>query len=458
MAADGGPSTWPSPEISPPARPNPAVSAAPAVSSRPADPPDPDAAPASPAAQARPLPPGTNAAAGGAPTRSLRLLTVSSLYPNPAQPTHGVFVETRLRHLVAAGDVTATVIAPVPWFPGRTPPRAAVPAEEQRHGLRVLHPRFVAPPGLGMISNPFTLERAARAAIGRLLAAGERFDAIDAHYLYPDGVAAVRLGSRFGLPVVMTARGSDTSQLPDHAIPRRLILDAIARADALIAVSAGLKSGLVALGAPEAKVTVLRNGVDLALFRPVADRHAARAELGLGDGPVLLSVGHLIPRKGHHLTIAALAALPGHTLLIAGDGPERSALLALADQAGVADRLRLLGPQPQARLPALYSAADVMVLASSREGWANVLLESMACGTPVVTTPAWGAREAVAAPEAGLVLDEGSATAIAAGVRQVLAAAPDAGATRRYAERFSWDATTEGQRALFRAVLAARAG
>ncbi len=396
--------------------------------------------------------------AGDGTSRGLRLLTVSSLYPNPAQPSHGVFVETRLRHLVAGAEVAATVVAPVPWWPGRTPPRAAVPAEEVRHGLRVLHPRFVAPPGLGMYTNPFALERAARGAIRRLLAEGHRFDAIDAHYLYPDGAAAVRLGARFGLPVVITARGSDTSQLPDYAIPRRLICDAIARADALVAVSAGLRSGLLALGAPEAKVTVLRNGVDLGLFRPPADRRAARAALGLGDGPVLLSVGHLIPRKGHHLTIAALTALPGHRLLIAGEGPERAALLALAERLGVADRLRLLGPQPQAGLPALYGAADVMVLASSREGWANVLLESMACGTPVVTTPAWGAREAVAAPEAGLVLEEGSAAAIAEGVRHVLAAGPDAAATRRYAEQFSWQATTEGQQALFRAVLAARAG
>ena len=127
--------------------------------------------------------------------RPLRLLTVSSLYPNPAAPTHGVFVETRLRHLIAAGDVAATVVAPMPWFPGRTPSLAGIPAEEMRHGLRVLHPRFVAPPGIGMYLNPFTLERAASGAIRRLLAEGTRFDAIDAHYLYPDGVAAIRLGA-----------------------------------------------------------------------------------------------------------------------------------------------------------------------------------------------------------------------------------------------------------------------
>jgi glycosyltransferase involved in cell wall biosynthesis len=386
---------------------------------------------------------------------AIRLLTFSTLYPNAAQPNHGVFVENRLRHLVAGGAAESTVLAPVPWFPGRGPGRAAVPARETRHGLVLHHPRYAAPPGLGMWTNSFTLHRAARAALRGLLRDGLRVEAIDAHYLYPDGVVAVWLGREFGLPVVITARGSDTSLLPRYRVPRRLIQGAIAGADALIAVSAALGEELQALGAPPGKVTVLRNGVDLGLFRPPADRAGLRAALGV-EGKVLLSVGLLIPRKGHHLTIEALAALPGHTLLVLGEGPERAALEALAARCGIADRVRLLGARPHAELPAFYGAADAMVLASSREGWANVLLESMACGTPVVSSPAWGSREAVAAPAAGLVLDTATPATIAAGVRQLLAAPPDRAATRRYAEGFGWDETTAGQLALFRRVIAGR--
>lgn len=391
-------------------------------------------------------------------SRPLRLLTFSTLYPNPAQPNHGVFVENRLRHLVASGAAESTVLAPVPWFPGRGPdgrPKSRfpeIPTSETRHGIDVHHPRFLAVPGIGMATNPCALHRAARRALARMTAEGFVFDAIDAHYLYPDGVAAVRLAREHGVPVVLTARGSDTSQLPHYRIPGRLIRAAIAQADALIAVSAALKEGLVALGAAPEKVTVLRNGVDLDVFRPAPDRAAARAELGL-DGPTLLSVGLLIERKRHHLTIEALTHLPGHTLLIAGEGPERSALEALAGRLGVDDRVRLIGPVPHARLPRYYTAADVTVLASSREGWANVLLESMACGTPVVATPAWGSREAVAAPEAGLVIDEATPEALAAGIRQILAGPADRAATRAYAERFGWDETTNGQLALFRRVL-----
>ncbi|WP_458095327.1 glycosyltransferase [Roseomonas sp. WA12] len=366
-----------------------------------------------------------------------------------------MFVENRLRHLVASGGAESTVLAPVPWFPGRLPARGAIPAEEQRHGIDVHHPRFLAPPGLGMYTNPLSLLATARGVLRRMLRDGRGFDAIDAHYLYPDGVAAVRLGQEFGLPVIVTARGSDTSLLPQHAVPGRLIRGVIRRADALIAVSAGLAEGLFALGAPSGKVSVLRNGVDLHAFRPPIDRDATRAGLGL-NGPTLLSVGLLIERKGHHHTIEALRALPGHTLLIAGEGPEREALLALARRIGVADRVRLLGAQPHAQLSLLYGAADAMVLASSREGWANVLLESLACGTPVVTSPAWGSREAVAAPEAGIVLDEATPDAIAAGVRAVLSNPPSRTATRSYAERFGWDETTAGQLRLFRRVTGGR--
>ena len=391
----------------------------------------------------------------------LRLLTFSTLYPNAGQPNHGVFVENRLRHLIASGEAEATVLAPIPWFPFRSPRfgawarYAVAPRLERRHGITVLHPRFAAPPRFGLLTGPHALWQAARAALRRLLAEGHRFDAIDGHYLYPDGVVAVWLGREFGLPVVLTARGSDTSLLPLYRWPGRLIRRAIVEADALIAVSAGLKHGLVQLGAAAEKVRVLRNGVDLTLFRPPGDRAAARAALGL-SGPTLLSVGLLIPRKGHLNIIDALPGLPGVTLLIAGEGPHRAALEAQIARLGLGDRVRLLGALPHARLPALYGAADALVLASEREGWANVLLEAMACGTPAIAGPAWGSREAVSSPAAGLVIDHTTPEAIAVAVRTLFSTLPERAATRAHAEAFGWEETTQGQLDLFREVLACR--
>ncbi len=384
----------------------------------------------------------------------IRLLTFTTLYPHAGLPNQGVFVENRLRHLVATGAATSTVLAPVPWFPSQNArfggwSRFAKAAhEEHRHGLRVMHPRFAVIPKVGMAVAPAALYAAAKRAIVRLMRQGLTFDLIDSHYLYPDGVVAVALGRRFGLPVVMTARGSDITQLPDFAVPRRMICGAMARADAMISVSAGLKRAMVALGADGDHITVLRNGVDLVQFRPPQDRTTVRASLGIA-GPTLLSVGHLIVRKGHHHAIGMLAHLPEWRLVVVGEGPERARLEALAARLGVADRVRLVGAQPHAALGRYYGAADLLVLASSREGWANVLLESMACGTPVIASDIPGNDEVVQTRDAGLIAHANTAEGFAASVREMWAAPPSRAAVRAYAEAFSWDATSAGQLQVF---------
>lgn len=392
---------------------------------------------------------------------SLRLLTFTNLYPNAEQPSHGVFVEQRLRHVLATGEATATVIAPVPWFPlphrafGRYGAFARVPREEQRHGVRVLHPRHPVIPKVGMSLAPALMERAVAPVIERLLAGGARFDLIDAHYFYPDGVAAAGLARRFGLPLTITARGSDVNVIARYPRPRRMIVEAARRSAAVITVCQALADRLVELGAPAGKISVLRNGVDLELFRP-QDRDAARARFGV-DGYVLLSVGTLSRAKGHDRVIEAVARLPGAMLLIAGAGPEEALLRQCAREAGVADRVRFLGLLPHDQLAHVYTAADAFVLASEREGLANVVLESMACGTPVVVSRVGGLPEVVDAPEAGMVLETRTAEAISAALTRLRAAGPAREATRRHAERFGWQQTTRGQLELF-ARIAARRG
>jgi glycosyltransferase involved in cell wall biosynthesis len=386
----------------------------------------------------------------------MKILTFSTLFPNTEKPGHGIFVETRLRHLVASGKVQARVVAPVPWFPlaskrfGNYAKFARVPRAETRHGIDVTHPRYPLIPKVGMNMAPMLLAQAAKAEIGRILDEGYDFDLIDAHYFYPDGVAAAMLGRHFNKPVVITARGSDITLLPQYRLPRRMIRWAANRAGAVITVCNALRDEVVALGVDPARVTSLRNGVDLELFRPV--------ERERNDRFTLLGVGHLVPVKGQELIIAALPLLPGVRLVLAGDGPDRQMLDGLACRLGVRHRVDFLGAVPQAQLRGHYGAADALVLASSREGWANVLLESMACGTPVVASRVYGTPEVVAAPEAGVLMGERSAAGVAAAVEALRANYPDRGATRRYAERFSWDDTTAGQLAVFDSVLRQHAG
>lgn len=387
----------------------------------------------------------------------MKILTFSTLYPNGARPGLGVFVETRLRQLLESRRVEARVVAPVPWFPsanarfGRYAAFARAPREETRYGIEVMHPRYLSVPGIGMSAAPYLLAAGARPLMQSMLRRGYDFDIIDAHYFYPDGVAAAMLGKKLGKPVVITARGTDINLLPQYALPRRMILWAAKCAAALVTVSSALKTALTQLGVDAGKITVLRNGVDTRLFNP-ADRALQRARLGL-SGTVLLMVGNLVPLKEHALVLRALAEFPDACLLIIGEGGEERNLKTLAAALRIQDRVRFLGAMPQDQLPAFYAAADALVLASSREGWPNVLLEAMACGTPVVSTAVGGTPEIVAAPEAGVLMTGRSASAVVEALQRLLRNYPDRGLTRRYAERFSWDDTTRGQLALFDRIL-----
>ena len=394
-----------------------------------------------------------------ASVRPISLLTVTTLFPNDIQRTHGIFVETRLRKVLATGEAVARVLAPIPWLPAfleheSLGPVYRAPYHTVRQGLEIYHPRYVVLPKIGMAVAPLTLYWAMRRSLQRITASGYKVDIIDAHYFYPDGVAAVWLAREFDLPVVVTARGTDLSLIPNFAIPRRMIQRAAAKADGLITVCDALKDSLVKLGVSAERIAVLRNGIDLHLFHPI-DRAQARIRLGISRR-TLGSVGHLIDRNGHHNVIQALVDLPDTDLIIVGDGPERRSLANLASQLRVHDRVRFLGSIDQIQLREVYNALDALVLASSREGWANVLLEAMACGTPVVASPVWGTPEVVTEPEAGILMPTVDAAGVVSAVTRLFETPPERVATRRFAEGFDWASTTRGQLALFREVLARR--
>lgn len=391
--------------------------------------------------------------------RKIRTLLFSTLYPSSVRPVHGIFVETRLRELLGAGEVETKVVAPVPWFPfkskvfGDYAQFAQTPGFEVRYGVEVYHPRYFLPPKVGMNMAPYSLARAALPTIKRLINNGFDFDLIDAHYYYPDGVAASFIAKALGKPFVVTARGTDLNLIPEYEIPRKLILETAERASASIGVCKALMDRLAELGADPAKLHTLRNGVDLERFHPI-ERKLARQQLCLPeDQRIFISVGHLVERKGHHIAIEAMVKLSESLLLIAGAGPELGRLQQLATQLGVSDRVRFLGQIANEQLSGWYSAADALFLCSSREGWANVLLESMACGTPVVATSIWGTPEVVSSPIAGRLMLDRSATALNNSVSELLEDFPSPNDVRKHSESFAWESTTNGQIALFERVL-----
>ncbi len=387
----------------------------------------------------------------------MRILTFSSLYPNAEQPSHGIFVEQRLRQLLRYSPIETRVVAPVPWFPfqhscfGKYGKFARIPDKENRHDIDVLHPRYLLLPKIGMNIAPWFMAAGLQRNLRKRGTPLDDFDLIDAHYFYPDGVAAAILAKALGKPLLITARGTDINLIPKYNIPRRWILWAANQAKALITVCQALKDELVSLGVSEKKITVLRNGVDLDFFCET-ERESNRKLLGLSRSTIM-SVGHLVERKGHDLVIQSLLDVPETDLLIVGAGQELKALQHLTTRLGLDTRVRFIGEVSQADLKKYYSAADVLVLASSREGWPNVLLESMACGTPVVATNVWGSPEVVTKPEAGRLVEERTPACIAKSIKELLKNYPSRIDTRCYAEQFSWSETSQGQIELFREII-----
>lgn len=389
----------------------------------------------------------------------MKILTFSTLYPNSLSPRHGIFVETRLRHLLSDFEsISAKVVAPVPWFPFRSErfgsysKFARIPKSETHNGLDVLHPRYLQLPKIGMTSAPRLLALACLPVLKKIIDDGFDFDLIDAHYYFPDGVAASYLGKSLNKPVVVTARGTDINLIPDFATPRRMILRTANDIAASIVVSQGLKEQMVALGVLPEKIHVLRNGVDANRFKPV-NREKVKRQLGWKH-KTLISVGNLVDLKGHHLVIDAMRELSEFRLVIIGSGQEEQNLRQRCQAATVADRVEFISNIPQEKLRNYYGAADALILASSREGWPNVLLESMACGTPVIATKVGGTSEIVQSRNAGVLLRDRSPAAIAEGVVDLFSNYPEHTSTRHYAEQFDWYDTSEKQVRLFRNILA----
>lgn len=374
----------------------------------------------------------------------LRVLTLSTLFPNAVQPTLGVFVERQTLGLAALPEVELEMVSPIglPRWPLSRHPhyaaRAGLPRQEEWKGLTVHRPRFPVVPVIGQIWTARAMARALLPLL-REIKARFPFDVIDAEFFWPDGPAAMALARSLGVAVSIKARGADILFWGNRPGIGAQIVAAAQAADGLLAVSAALKADMVRLGMPADKISVHYTGVDLDRFEP-RDRTRAKAALGI-DGPLIATVGALIERKGQRLAIEALARLRDATLLLVGDGPDRSALERHARRLGVAPRVRFLGARPHGEIATLMAAADVLVAPSRSEGLANVWVEAMACGTPVVASAVGGAGEAIGG--AGGRLVPLNAEAIAGAVRALLDDPPEQQQVRDAARKFSWDKNSQ---------------
>lgn len=357
----------------------------------------------------------------------MRILAITNLYPNPLQPHRGTFNRQQFRALAEWHEVR--VIAPIAWTDERAARKSSasgLPVDRQVtcDGLVVDHPRYWFTPRIlrGCYGHFFrrSVERTFERALSEF-----NPDLILSAWAYPDGWAAVELGHRAGLPVVVKVHGSDILTLARVPGRGKRTADAMRNADGIVAVSRDLADKVVGMGADPARVTVVYDGIDPGRFFP-GSRREARRRVGIqGNERIILFVGNLVPVKGVDVLIDACAELARHgervRCFIIGQGPLRSTLEQQAAQLGVGDRVTFVGPVLHAELPDWFRAADVFVLPSHSEGVPCVLLEAAACQTPFVASRVGGIPE-IANLNRGEMVEPGNPGALAGAITQVLAA------------------------------------
>jgi glycosyltransferase involved in cell wall biosynthesis len=287
----------------------------------------------------------------GEKTDKMKVLVFTSLFPNNIWPNHGVFIKNRMKNVSLQEEVTVKVVAPVPYFP---PIKGAsrwlysqVLRKENIEGLEIYHPRYLMIPKVAMFLHGLMMALGAILGV-RKIRKNFDFDIIDAHYVYPDGFAAVLLGLYFGCPVIVSARGSDINQFSTFPFIRRFLCFTLNRATHVISVCKALKETMVSLGIRPEKISVIPNGVDWQNFSPLP-QNEARKVLSLPNKRIILSIGALIPRKGFDLLINSFKRVVDTTkkddlyLVIVGEGREREPLIKLVDRLGLTDRVLLVG-------------------------------------------------------------------------------------------------------------------
>jgi len=366
-----------------------------------------------------------NHAASGKP---LRILSLSSEYPNPQEPGKALFIQSRLKAISEVASVA--VVAPVALLDyanphGKLLGARGIPFLRTDDRIQVFHPRWIYPPRGGPL-NAFCLFVRLLPLVFRLKKRG-LCDVIDAHFLHPEGIAAALLGVTLRLPFLVTLRGSEF--LHQRYRFRRFWMSwALKRASLIISVSEGLRDLAVQLGANQAATVVIPNGINSQIFH-LYDRAAYRRQHNVDeDTRLILTAGNLAPIKCHENIVKALRGVIDSgikaRLWIAGgtgrSGRHEVVIRSEIAAQGLEDNVRFLGEVSQNELATLMAAADVFCLASSREGWPNVVNEALACGTPVVATDVGAVRRMITSPQHGIVVPPSDVSSLEVGLREAL--------------------------------------
>ena len=404
----------------------------------------------------------------------LVIVMVTSSYPRFPGDSVGTFMEPIAKSVAALGHEVHIV---APWHPLVTRPAREgdvhfhfykyAPIEALNvFGYAAALRADVKLKGAAYIAAPLALAAGWRAA--SKVARKTRASLMHGHWVVPGGATAAAAAP--GLPLVVSLHGSDVYVAETLAPARQVAKTVFRRARAVTACSSDLARRAIALGADPQRIEVVPYGVDIERFRPDAQARAElRARVGVGSNRLMLfSAGRLVRKKGFEYLLDAIALIPAAerpVLVFAGDGDLRAELEARAATAAIADSVRFLGNVSQDEVGRWLAAADVVAVPSVRDdsgnvdGLPNVVLEALASGTPLVTTPAGGIGSVVESGKTGLIVAERDSAGLAAAIGQ-LAASPDQrsrigqAARAMVRERYGWERTARQLDGAYRRALA----
>ena len=392
-----------------------------------------------------------------------RVLVLSRNYPNEVQKLLGLWV----RQIVAGSTEICDpkVVAPVPW----APPLPGLPENYARFrriaphewdgSVEVIRPRFLVGPGSTLIGAEAASYMAAVARPVARLRERFPFDLIHAHFTYPDGVAAVRLGRRYGVPVIITEQVPWGPWLERMRLVRRQSIWAAKRCTFHVAISTSVRDEIESWAGTSQRLSVIPDAVDGATFT-LPTNGTGRLE------DQILFVGAIREVKGVDVLMRALRLLVDKgrpvRLLVIGEGhfqkhlADQDRVRALTVELGLAEHVDFAGRKPLAELVAQIQRSALLVLPSRAESFGMVLVEALACGTPVVATRC-GGPEDIVDERVGVLVPPEDPAALAAGIENVLDLREqfDPAALREHAlARFGIESVTSRYAELYAAALA----
>lgn len=347
------------------------------------------------------------------------ILFLTTCYPHPTAPVRGTYNYELCEALRNVARVR--IVSPRPWTEIVRNWRSK-PAQPERGSLRTAYPCFLFPPKVLRHQYGQFMWKSIRKQV-KETSEGLSADWVLSYWAHPDGEAGLEAARACGAKAGVIVGGSDVLILTKDPKRRKGVQRVLTESDAVFTVSEGLRRHVISLGTDEAKVHTIYQGTNPAKFSG-GFKSLARQRLSIPTPDrVFLWVGRLVDVKRPSLLIEAFAlvkqAEPAARLILAGDGPLLAETQGLVRQAGLGESVHFAGAVPQSELPLWYRAADATVLSSDSEGLPNVFRESLACGTPFVSTDV-GSISEIASPAYSLLARQGDAGDLSRAMLEIL--------------------------------------